>query len=975
MSVLTIARRQLKVIALCIIAGAVALRSWPIATESLLRQAHAAKSHGDLNRALALATRVIERDPQSLEGLLLAGFIANKMGNTEKELEYCRRIPESAGGLEVADRLKSAGQAALRCGRASDAEYFYRRAGTLLPDDQMIHRRLGTLLLGEARRWESAPHLLALVKGMSFTLEELAFLGNADEVYDAEKMIAFFEQSVPDDLIPSMGRARLKIFQLSLADAEAILQQILSQQSDFLEARVQLGVVLMLQARHEELLDWANELTPAMQRHPDTWWVLGKRAREIGDTQGAIRCAWETLRLEPNHLSATYLLAQLLPVEGHPTEGQYFLQRATNLEILASTIHELLLRSPTSAKMLRCAQACEDLGRLWEAWAWHVSIETYHPDDVIPGERSRLRSLLTAQTPQTLPDHDLARKIDLSSFSMPNWMKQARSPSSISPDSLPDVRFEDVTISVGLDFCYENGAKAAERGFTIYQSIGGGVAAIDFDQDGSPDLFFPQASDLPPQSTGIEAADRLYRNVRGRCVDISSFALPVDSAYGFGAAVGDFDGDGFPDLYVGNAGRNRLLRNNGDGVFQDVTDTAGICRSEWTTSCLIADINGDGLPDLYDVNYCGGRRPFEHVCLHKTLKRPTTCIPTEFVAASDDLLLNLGDGRFEAVTERAGIQDRDGRGLGIVAANLDDVPGLDLYVANDLTANYLFLNRTPSPGDCPRFDERGILTGTAFDSDARAQASMGIAADDVDQDGLIDLFVTNFFNESNTLYRQQTGSVFNDATREFALHAPSIAMLGFGTQFMDADLDGRPDLVLVNGHVDDYTEIGIPFRMRHQFFVNRGTSFIEVPPTQLGPFFSRNLLGRGLARLDWNRDGLDDFAVSHLIDPASLVLNRSHNVGRYISIRLAGKAYRDAIGSEVTVVSGQEKYVKQLVAGDGFESSNERRLLFGLGKAKSIDEIRVHWPTGDEHRYVTDAINCDVLIVEGSDRVLMVSKE
>ena len=584
--------------------------------------------------------------------------------------------------------------------------------------------------------------------------------------------------------------------------------------------------------------------------------------------------------------------------------------------------------------MLRCATACEELGRLWEAWAWHVTVETYHPGEAIAGERERLNSLLTPETPQTLASQDLARQFDFSHYPIPTTMLPAPIDASKNPNDLSDIQFEDVAASVGLDFHYENGIKRGKRGFMVYQSIGGGVAAIDFDGDGAPDLFFPQASQSHPKSAGNEATDRLYRNWGGQCVDVSTFALPPDSGYGFGATVGDFDGDGFPDLYIANAGRNRLLRNNGDGVFQDVTEAAGIQRAEWTTSCLIADVNGDGLPDLYDVNYCGGDRPFDHECIHKTLKGRTTCIPTEFPAADDDLLINLGDGRFEEVGQAAGIHAYDGRGLGIVAGNFDGEPGLDLYVANDMSANFMFLNRTISPGGTPKFDEQGVLTGTAFDSDGRAQASMGIAADDIDGDGLIDLFVTNFYNEANTLYHQRPGNFFVDATREFELRTPSLLMLGFGTQFMDADLDGRPDLVVANGHVDDYTEIGIPFRMRHQFFINLGSRFVEVPAKKLGPFFVKEQLGRGLAKLDWNRDGRDDFAISQLVDPAGLVVNRSKSAGRFLSIRLVGQTYRDAIGSEVTVTSGGRKHVKQLVAGDGFECSNERRFTVWTGRRR-----------------------------------------
>jgi hypothetical protein len=410
------------------------------------------------------------------------------------------------------------------------------------------------------------------------------------------------------------------------------------------------------------------------------------------------------------------------------------------------------------------------------------------------------------------------------------------------------------------------------------------------------------------------------------------------------------------------------LHNNGDGVFSDVTVAAGLDQREWTTSCLMADVNGDGLPDLYDVNYCAGSRPYEHECVRKGSKLRRTCIPTEFEAADDALWLNLGDGRFQEVGQSAGIHIVDGRGLGIVAANFDDVPGLDIYVANDMSANFLFLNRTSAAGGLPRFDERGVLSGAAFDFDGRSQASMGIAADDADGDGRLDLFVTNFYNESNTFYHQQAGRFFVDATRDFDLRNPKLDKLGFGTQFLDADLDGRPDLVIANGHVDDFSEDDFPFRMQPQFYSNQGKHFVELPAEQLGPFFSYAQLGRGLARLDWNGDGQEDFVVSRLLDPAALVVNRTTGAGHFLVVRLVGLTYRDAIGSEVRVTAGGRTLVKQLTAGDGFECSNQRQLVFGLGGATSVDEIRIRWPAGADEKFTNLSVNQAVLFIEGSNR-------
>ncbi len=542
-------------------------------------------------------------------------------------------------------------------------------------------------------------------------------------------------------------------------------------------------------------------------------------------------------------------------------------------------------------------------------------------------------------------------------------------PGSSGADLLHRVRFTDRTDEVGLIFHYDNGVLPDKPGLMIYQGIGSGVAVIDVDGDGFPDLCFPQAYPASPADKApATAADRMFRNVRGRAADVTSVAMPLEAGYGCGAAAGDIDGDGFADLYVTNAGRNRLLRNNGDGTFQNITATAMPPFHDWTVSALIADLNGDGFPDVYDVNYCDGEAAYTRRCRRDSGDTPRTCVPTEFAAGDDRLFINSGDGQFREVSEAAGIPRPGGRGLGIIAANLDDVPGLDVYVANDMSANFLFLNRTVSAELPPIFEERGVVSGTAYDFDGQAQASMGIAADDADGDGLLDLFVTHFHNESNTFYHQRPGHFFMDETIAYGLRGPSMQTLGFGTQFLDAELDGQPDLFVVNGHVDDFSETGIPFRMMPQFFNNQGGRFVDLRASELGAFFEVKQLGRGLARLDWNQDGLDDVVVSRLIDPAALVVNETARTGHAALILLTGRTDRDAIGTQVTISAGGVTRVRQLVGGGGFASENERLITCGLGEANEIDEIRVRWPGGQEATYNDLPVDRKVHFVEGVSR-------
>jgi hypothetical protein len=288
---------------------------------------------------------------------------------------------------------------------------------------------------------------------------------------------------------------------------------------------------------------------------------------------------------------------------------------------------------------------------------------------------------------------------------------------------------------------------------------------------------------------------------------------------------------------------------------------------------------------------------------------------------------------------------------------------LGVFVANDTTANHYYQNRA-ARGDAPAFEERAALAGLAFDRNGLTQACMGVAVDDFDADGRLDLFVTNFADESNTLYRGLGDGYFDDSSRSAGLHLPSLAALGFGTQFLDADLDGDPDLVVANGHITSRQVQR--FQMQPQFFENRRGTFVERFGSDVGAYFDRQLLGRALARIDFNRDGREDFLVSHLDAPTALLKNESPEPGHFLTIRLAGTASdRDAIGATVTVVTPDEKqHVRQLTAGDGYQCSNQRQLVFGLGAAATVSRLHVRWPSGLEQEFPKIAADRELLIVE-----------
>ena len=533
--------------------------------------------------------------------------------------------------------------------------------------------------------------------------------------------------------------------------------------------------------------------------------------------------------------------------------------------------------------------------------------------------------------------------------------------------------FDDRAQEAGVSFQYYNDSDPRVDGLTrVYQFTGGGTGIVDFDADGWPDIYLTQgcpiaADNNEPVDAGAGGhLDRLFRNRGdGGFDDVTKDAGLVESAYSQGVTVGDYNSDGFADLYIGNLGRNRHYRNNGDGTFTEVTDITRTGGDHWTTSCLMADLNGDALADVYSVNYLSGPGVFTTVCRDLSGERHA-CAPAQFPAAQDQLYLNLGDGRFKNVTTSSGIEIPEGKGLGILAADFNGSGLLNLFIANDGVANFYFVNQTVSRGNDLQLKEQALPLGLAFNRDGFSEACMGVAAGDTDGDGLSELFVTNFFEESNTLYRRQANGQFVDDTKRAGLSDPSVALLGFGTQFLDGELNGSLDLIVTNGHINVPNKQTVPYKMPPQYFSNRGDgNFVERKLGLAGPYFRGSYLGRGMARLDWNRDGLEDVVISHLDSAAALLLNTTTSPGHYLAVRLRGvQSNRDAIGTTAVVTLGDTTLYRQLTAGDGYHSSNQRLLTFGLGDHTRIDKLEIQWPSGLKMTIMDPPIDTELLFIE-----------
>ncbi len=351
------------------------------------------------------------------------------------------------------------------------------------------------------------------------------------------------------------------------------------------------------------------------------------------------------------------------------------------------------------------------------------------------------------------------------------------------------------------------------------------------------------------------------------------------------------DNDGDPDLFIANLGSNALYSNNGDGTFTQVDLPEQLAGNVWSSGCGWGDLNGDGFNDVYVVNYLGGPEVFTRACTHNG--KPAQCHPRLFPGEQDQLLINDGAGGFR--DETALIRTTNGKGLGLVMADLDGDADMDVFVSNDSVANFAFRNQLADSGVFG-LNEDALLMGLAFDERGWEQACMGVAAADANNDGLLDLFVTNFYREANTLYKQATPGVFVDATRAAHLRDPSWLTMGWGTQFIDFELDGEMDLVIANGHLNDLRDEDKAYQMPTELHVNTGGRFQMVAADALSEYFQRAHLGRSVARWDFNRDGREEFCVTHVDQPVAILVNETPPAGKSLAVQLA------AVGSAARCV-------------------------------------------------------------------------
>ncbi len=517
-----------------------------------------------------------------------------------------------------------------------------------------------------------------------------------------------------------------------------------------------------------------------------------------------------------------------------------------------------------------------------------------------------------------------------------------------APAGPPEIRFVDVAAEAGLDAVTYGGGPDKDH---ILESVGTGAAFVDVDGDGRLDVFLVNAWALDEEPSGVRLKGRnaLYRNRGdGTFEDVTDRAGVADGGWGCGVCAGDFDGDGHVDLYVTNFGPNRLYRNNGDGTFDQVAEAAGVADPGWGAGAAFFDAEGDGDLDLYVANYIEATMDEVLAARRTSTWREAVKVlagPFGMRGGRDRFYRNNGDGTFADATDAAGMADTaESYGLGVLASDLDDDGDVDVYVANDSNPNFLYRN-----DGAGTFTEVATWSGAGLSGDGIAQAGMGVDAGDLDGDGLEDVFVTNFTQDTCTMYRNLGGLMFLDISAELGLKATTHQALSWGCALFDPDLDGDLDVVIANGHiypqVEQVPDLGETYRQRPILLRNDGGRLTDVS-REAGPGLQLAASARGLAVGDYDGDGDPDLLITAMDDPPLLLRNDTSRSAHWATLRLFDRHGAPAINAVAILTAGGVTRRREQRSGSSYQSQNAPELYFGLGDAATIDRLEVRWPGG-----------------------------
>jgi len=543
------------------------------------------------------------------------------------------------------------------------------------------------------------------------------------------------------------------------------------------------------------------------------------------------------------------------------------------------------------------------------------------------------------------------------------WGRQSGAPAGapIFAEVLPS--------SSGISWVHDN---AMSENHYLPETLGPGCAFLDFDNDGWMDIFLVNSGPSDFWKPAKPVRNALYKNNRdGTFTDVTEKAGVSGASFGMGVAVGDHDNDGWPDIFVTAYGKCTLYKNNHDGTFADVTEKSGLATPGWTTSAVWLDYDNDGRLDLFVCSFVdySGEHKFE--CGDNKIGKKYYCIPRVFRPTASFLYHNNGDGTFTEVSKGTDIAKALGKGLGVVATDVNNDGRMDLFVANDTVQNFLFMNRGPASGGRWKWEEIALQAGVGFSESGQARSGMGVDASDLDNDGWQDLFVANVDHEMFSVYENNKDETFRDSAQQHGVAQATRLLSGWGLKYFDYDNDGAVDLILANGHPDDMID-GYSMQVKYKeplLLFHQGEDHkLRNISDQAGPSFQRYFPARGLAVGDFDNDGAIDVLIGNNGGPPLLLRNQAAKGNNWLGIQLEGvRSNRDAIGAKIVWTAGGKKRSRLKSNGGSYLSSHDPREVLGMGATAKIDELEIHWPAPSKQidKLTNLPINRYVRIVEG----------
>lgn len=859
--------------------------------------------------------------------------------------------------------------------RYAAAEAKLKRMLKISSGASRVHRKLATMLNHQGRRMEAAEHLRALARCGDISEKELFAMNTlSDPFIDDSKSKREYDQLFP------LAEARRLRAEGELHRAGVLVEQLRRQYPDSPPIAAFQGRVYSELHDERRLRSWLDGLPEGIEREPEYWYAVGNRLQRQGRHREAVRCLGEAVARDETERFGYLALARSLEVLGEERAARRANERFQLLAEAARIAEKIGYEPGAYRDLNRMADILVSLRRPWEAISWReIALKVGgSPKSKLDQLRAKRQTLAEQEAAHT-PENFATCGLELARWPLPSAGARGVGESlGVEPAGKTlavenPIVLENVADEARLSFQYDNGDDPSDDAILLHQVTGGGLGVIDLDLDGWSDIYMAQGGGDAFDPDGSKP-NRMFRNLHGtRFVDATGATRTGDRGYGQGVAVADINQDGFPDMVCANIGPNILYLNNADGTFSSrrISPPGGDVR--WTTSVACADLTGDQLPEIVAVNYVDDPAALEATCTPET----GICNPSLYQPAADRIWRVDVRGGLVASDGGGDMSNQPSYGFAAVIANLDGKAGNDLFVANDTQQNHCWINRANGRRGKASCSDRSLVQssqvyGCANGLVGQPQGCMGVAHGDFDRNGLLDLHVTNYWDQPADLYLQQPGHFFVNANAKRGIYSDSRATVGWGTQAVDFDRNGWLDLAVLNGHVIDYRSRGENFKMRPQLFRGAAGGFRLVEPGDVGgDYWQDPALGRTMAVMDWNQDLKPDLVANHLDAPVALLENRTGG-GNSVRLELVGTdSERDAVGTEVTLRCGEESWTGQVAGGDGFLCSNEPVLDFGIGAAETVDLVQVRWPSGATQQFHDLPANQLYLIVEGDSAVFL----